>query len=118
MANQLYQRLQKTANALITKFGQQGTVTRMVSSGPAYDPVLTPTDYPCQLVVMDYEDRAVDGTLILRTDKLIYVATQGLSITLDRADTINAGGQTFAIENVKQFNPAGLVVYYEVQGRA
>ncbi|MCJ8053859.1 hypothetical protein GB928_018545 [Shinella curvata] len=118
MPDALYARLQATADRLIKKFGQQGTVTRVAQSGPAYDPVLTPTDYPCQLVVMEYEDRAVDGTLILRTDKLIYIATHGLSITLDRADTINAGGQTFAIENVKQINPAGLVVYYEVQGRA
>lgn len=117
MSNPIFLRLQATADRLIKSYGQQGTVTRMVKSGPDYDPVLTPTDYPCQLVVMDYEDRAVDGTLILRTDKLIYVATQGLTITLDRADTINAGGQTFAIENIKQINPAGLVVYYEVQGR-
>lgn len=118
MPDPLYARLQQVADRLIKKFGQQGTVTRMVQSGPAYDPVLTPTDYPCRLVVMEYEDRAVDGTLIRRTDKLIYVATQGLSITLDRADTISAGGQTFAVENVRQINPAGLVVYYEVQGRA
>ena len=118
MPNPLYARLQATAERLVAKFGQQGTVTRMEPSGPAYEPMLTPTDYPCKLVVMDYEDRAVDGTLILRTDKLIYLSTQGLSITLDRADTISAGGQTFAIENVKQINPAGLIVYYEVQGRA
>ncbi len=118
MATFNYAEMQAVADELITEFGRQGTVTRVVQSGPTYDPVLTPTDYPCQLVVMEYEDRAVDGTLILRTDKLIYIATQGLEITLDRADTINAGGQTFSIENVKQINPAGLVVYYEVQGRA
>ncbi|MCR6502589.1 hypothetical protein MUO32_26535 [Shinella sp. CPCC 101442] len=118
MANPLYTRLQATAQRLIAKFGQQGTVTRLVQSGPSYDPVQTPTDYPCMLVVMDYEDRAIDGTLILRTDKLLYVSTQGLSIAPDRADTISVGEQTFAIKNVKQINPAGLVVYYEVQGRA
>jgi len=117
MANPLYARLQATAERLIAKFGQVGAVRRSTQSGPSYDPVMTDTDYACQLVVMNYEDREVDGTLILSTDKKLYVSTAGLSITLERSDKIVADGVAFSIEKLKPLSPAGLIVFYEIQGR-
>lgn len=118
MATFDYARSRATAERLIARFGMTGAIRRSTQSGPTYDPVLTDTDYACQLVVMNYEDREVDGTLILSTDKKLYVSTAGLPITLERSDKIVAGGVAFSIEKLKPLSPAGVIVFWEVQGRA
>lgn len=112
-----YARLQATAHRLIAKFGQTGTVTRLVNSGTSYDPTQTPTTFSCQLVVLDYEDSKVDGTMIKRSDKTIYVSTAGLTSGLEQSDKITVGTDEYSIESLKPLNPAGMVLYWEVQGR-
>ena len=117
MAQFDYARSRATAERLIAKFGTTGAIRRSVTSGPDYDPEITDTDYPCTLVTLEYDDANVDGTLIRKTDKMIYVSTAGLSITLAESDKVVAAGEVYAIENLKPLSPAGIVVYYEVQGR-
>lgn len=117
MATFDYARSRATAEKLIAKFGTTGAIRRQVKSGPSYDPVITDVDYACQLVTLEYSDKDVDGTLIRNTDKLIYVSTAGLTITLEKSDKIIAAGEEYAIENLKPLSPAGIVVYYEAQGR-
>lgn len=118
MATFDYAEMRDVAEELIAEFGMTGAIRRSTQSGPSYDPVVTDTDYACQLVVMNYEDREVDGTLILSTDKKIYISTQGLSITLERSDKIFAEGVAYSIEKLKPLSPAGLIVFWEAQGRA
>ncbi|MBN7804904.1 hypothetical protein JZX86_05935 [Agrobacterium rosae] len=117
MATFDYAEMQAVAEELIAEFGMAGTIRRSVSSGPSYDPVITDVDYACQLVVLDYEDSKVDGTLIRKTDKMIYISTAGLTITLAESDKIIADGKEYAVEKLKPLSPAGLIVFYEVQGR-
>lgn len=117
MATFDYAKSRATAERLIARFGTAGAIRRTVQSGPSYDPVLTDTDYPCTLVTLEYDDRDIDGTLVRTTDKKIYVSTAGLAITLDKSDKVIAGGEVYAIENLKPLSPAGIVVYYEVHGR-
>lgn len=118
MAQFDYARARATAERLIAKFGTAGAIRRAVTSGPDYDPDITETDYACTLVTLEYDDAKVDGTLIRKTDKLIYVSTAGLSITLTESDKVIAAGEVYAIENLKPLSPAGIVVFWEVQGRA
>lgn len=117
MATFDYAKSRATAERLIARFGTTGAIRRSVKTGPDYDPEITDTDYPCTLVTLEYDDAKLDGTLIRKTDKLIYVSTAGLSITLAESDKVVAGGEVYAIENLKPLSPAGIVVYYEVQGR-
>lgn len=117
MAGFDYARSRATAERLIAKFGAVGAIRRSVTSGPDYDPEITDTDYACTLVTLEYDDAKVDGTLIRKTDKLIYVSTAGLSITLAESDKVVAAGDVYAIENLKPLSPAGIVVFWEVQGR-
>lgn len=112
-----YEEMRDVAEEMIAEFGTTGAIRRTVQSGPSYDPVLTDTDYPCKLVTLEYDDRDIDGTLVLSTDKKIYVSTQGLSITLDKSDRVIADGKAYAIERLKPLSPAGIVVFWEVQGR-
>lgn len=112
-----YEEMRDVAEEMIAEFGTTGAIRRTVQSGPSYDPVLTDTDYPCTLVTLEYDDAKVDGTLIRKTDKLIYVSTAGLTITLAESDKVIAAGEAYAIESLKPLSPAGLVVFYEIQGR-
>jgi hypothetical protein len=116
MATFDYTRSRATAERLIAKFGMAGAIRRQTNSGPAYDPTTIDTDYPCTLVVLEYDDSKIDGTLIRRTDKLIYLSTQGLSITPADSDRIIAG-EEFSIANIKPLSPAGLTLFYEIQAR-
>ena len=118
MATFDYTEMQAVAEELIAEFGTAGAIRRAVKTGPDYDPEITETDYPCTLVTLEYDDTKVDGTLIKSTDKLIYVSTQGVTITIEESDKIISDGKAYAIERLKPLSPAGIVVYYEVQGRA
>ncbi|WP_313666216.1 hypothetical protein [Shinella sp.] len=117
MASFDYPRIRATAARLIAKFGQTGAIRRTTISGPAYDPETVITDHACQLAVMQYTDDKIDGTLIMRGDKLVYLSTAGLSIEPSTADKVVIGGEEHAIVNVKPLSPAGLVVFWEVQAR-
>lgn len=112
-----YEEMREVAEEMIAEFGTTGAIRRSVTSGPDYDPEITETDYPCTLVTLEYDDAKVDGTLIRKTDKMIYVSTAGLSIALAESDKVVAAGEVYAIENLKPLSPAGIVVFYEVQGR-
>lgn len=106
-----YAKSQNTADKLIKKFGGRGAIQQY----PSY------TEYPVDLVVLDYEDRLVDGTRIKSTDKQIFVSVKGLAITIALEDRIkDAGGTVYEIvPPLKPLDPSGAkVVFVEVQGRS
>lgn len=112
-----YTRTRATAERLIARFGQTGTLRRTVSDDDPFNPTQTTTDYPCTFAVLDYEKRDVDGTLIKQTDQMAYVSTAGLSIAPETTDRLVIGGTPFTVVNVKPLSPAGTVVYFELQVR-
>jgi hypothetical protein len=112
-----YNRSRATAERLIKKFGMAGAVRRQTNTGPAYDPAVITTDYPCRLVVLDYDDAKIDGTLIRRSDKLIYLSTEGLAVMPTGADAIVAEA-AYQIIDIKPLSPAGVVVFWEIQARS
>ncbi|OIS90738.1 hypothetical protein [Brucella cytisi] len=117
MAKFNYARSVATANRLIDKFGQTGAIRRTETSGDPWNPGTSDTDYPCTLVALDYDQEDVDGTLIKSTDKKVYVATKGLPIQPTTTDKVLIGGIVSSIVQEKPLNPAGTVVYWELQAR-
>ncbi len=119
MADQLYHRLQKTASALITKFGQQGTVTRLAPPDPIEggDPV--PTPYTAKLVPMRYEQKYIDGTNITTADREVYISSVGLPIEPAVGDLVtDAKGVSYHIVAGDPNNYDGITnVVFIVQGR-
>ncbi|WP_432475242.1 hypothetical protein ACRRRS_14715 [Brucella anthropi] len=93
---------------------QTGSV---LSENQQWNPGTSDTDYPCTLVALDYDQKDVDGTLIKSTDKKVYVATKGLTIQPTTIDKVIIGGVQSTIVEAKPLNPAGTVVYWEVQAR-
>lgn len=117
-----YERAASTALSLITRFGQAATINRdSFSGGNAWDKSsgsTTTADTTVRCAVVDYADNEIDGTLIKRNDKRVYVAASGLAITLALSDRITIGGVSHAIIGMKTLAPAGIVIFYELQARA
>lgn len=112
-----YEEMREFAADMIAEFGLSATIKRTINSGPAHNPTQTVTDHACKLVVFEYKDERIDGTLIKRSDKMIYLSTAGLSISPVKGDVIVAGAEIFNVESVSPLSPAGVVVFWEVQGR-
>jgi hypothetical protein len=117
MARFDYSGLTKTAQALIDRFGQTGALRRQVSDNDPFNPVITETDYPCTLAVLQYAKKDIDGTLIRQTDQQVYLSTQGLTVSPEVTDKVVVGGSPMTIINVAPIAPSGAVVYYELQVR-
>ena len=117
MASFDYTRTRATAERLIARFGQTGTLRRTVSDSDPFNPTQTTTDYSCTFAVLDYAQKDVDGTLIKQTDQMVYLSTSGLSVTPTTTDRLVAGGAVLTVVNVKPLSPAGTVVFYELQVR-
>ncbi|WP_027991944.1 hypothetical protein [Sinorhizobium meliloti] len=118
MANPIYARLQATAQRLIAKYGQAGTVKRITPPDPVYggDPVVT--SYPATLVPMAYEASYIDGTVILSGDMQIYISSVGLSIEPTVGDVVTANGNDYAIVAGDPNKYDGVTpVVFIVQGR-
>jgi len=128
MASFDYGRSQQTAQRLIKRFGQRGSIRREVpGDGPAYDPgPSTDVDYAADLVIVDYTISERDGTLILATDKRAYVSPLGLKtaagVSLDEIKPtdklVEASGKVWTIVRAMPLSPAGTTVYVDVQVRA
>ncbi len=117
MGNPIYARLQATAQRLIAKYGQAGTVKRITPPDPVYggDPVVT--SYPATLVPMAYEARYIDGTVIQTGDMQIYISV-GLPIEPTVGDVVTANGKDYAIVAGDPNKYDGITpVVFIVQGR-
>ncbi len=110
----------------ITKAGQAGVLRR--SAPGVYDTETQTTGAPtvtnndCFALLFDFEltdsgSAQGDGTLIRVGDKQILVPASGLTITPAPGDVVLVGGATWTVQNVKEVNPAGIPILYELHGR-
>ena len=99
MPNPLYTRLQATAERLIAKYGQTGTVTRYATPDPIYGGEPVPDPHPAKLFPDKYEAREIDGTVILTGDVKLYISSVGLAITPKPGDTATCNGKAYRIIN-------------------
>lgn len=121
-----YARLQSTADKMLKGKGQSLTLTK--NTAGTYNPATggftgagtsTQTAYGA---VFDYGAKQIDGTLIKAGDKqllLSAVKTDGAALTAPvLGDTVSIGGVTYTlVEPLKEVNPAGTVVLFDVNLR-
>ena len=112
-----YDKTRAMAERLIAKFGQKGSLRRITNSGPDYDPVQTSEDFTCSLVDLDHSEVHIGDTLIQRGDRIVYLSTEGLSITPTLADKMLIGGVEHAIVDIQPLSPGGRVVFWQLQVR-
>ena len=120
-----YHRMAVTALRLIAQFGQPVTLRDAVPG--EYDPITggttpgTVSEQTGSCILQDYtlqESGAANlaGSDIRQNDKKILIAAKGLT-ALTLSTQIIAGGHTWTAVNIKEINPAGTPLVYEIQGR-
>jgi hypothetical protein len=118
MATFDYAEMQAVADELITEFGQVGTITRIAPPDPVLGGEGTETSYPATLVPMTYDQRYINGTTILTTDRQVYISSVGLAVVPQVRDIVSAGGVDYHIINNDPNNYDGITnVVFIVQGR-
>lgn len=116
-----YQNAQSTVLDLLTQFGLPVIIKR--ETGEVFDPVTgtetpgTVTEYPATGIVADFGLENVDETLIQKGDKKITLAAKGLAVVPQLSDRVVANGIEYTIQHIKEVNPAGTPLIYELQGR-
>jgi hypothetical protein len=119
-----YARSTVTADRLIARFGQAGTLRRPTATGTAYNPVAgDPGSHSCRFVVIEWAVGEVDGSRVLSTDMKVLLAKGSLTIDPAPSDKLVIGGVEHHIigpdkgRGIKAVAPAGTVVFYELQVR-
>ena len=118
-----YSASQATATWLLTKFGRN--VTRHSYTVGAYDPATgsstaTSTDSTRIAAVLDYSDqsrsgeRYVRGNLVIASDKKLLLDGTGPAAVTDE---YTVGSERYSVVSVKEINPAGTSVMYEIHAR-
>ena len=72
------------------------------------------TDSVLNAVVGTYNKKEMDGTLIMMDD--VKVVADG-DVVVSKDDQVLIGSDVFRIISVKEYNPAGVVLGYELQCR-
>ena len=114
-----YSKSAATADKILTKFGQDITITRRTagtyntSTGTA---TVTETTQTGTGAIFDWANRNIDGILIKTGDRRLLLSAVGLTAPVVN-DTVTVGTTVFTIVQVSPFSPAGTVVMYELNLR-
>jgi hypothetical protein len=107
-----------TALKLLTKFGQQVTLTRY--TGATIDPVTgeesSGSDVSTTVigVLRPYPDKMIDGERIMAGDRELILSS---SVEPLPADRFVIGGDAWGVVSIKDIVPAGTTIVYFVQVR-
>lgn len=106
-----------TATRLLERFGAAAVLVRTTTG--AYDPAtgsntVTVANLATTAAVFAYDQKYIDGTLILAGDQLAYCAP---GVTPKQGDSLAWNSKTYTVIAVKPTSPAGVPVLYEAQIR-
>ncbi|PKP65967.1 MAG: hypothetical protein CVT85_04585 [Alphaproteobacteria bacterium HGW-Alphaproteobacteria-7] len=115
--------MKQIASRLIARHGQAATLLRplpMINDGlgfvPNPDP---PTPYPVTVLSATYmvELQFIASGFVEMTDRRVFVAADGLTVTPNTIDQLRIGGEVLHIIRVTSLSPGGEVFFYELQVR-
>jgi hypothetical protein len=115
-----YTRFAQIASRLLTKFGMTATLVRRVSGTyvPATGAIpVTETSQSVKVVLTAYPEKMIDGTAIHTGDKQVSMSVENLDFLPQAGDRLVVGVVTYNVIQVKEHNPAGTVLLYELQVR-
>lgn len=106
------------ADELITEFGQAVSLRRTTSTGPAYEPTQSVTDYATKAVKIEFTLRQIQAGNVLATDERWLVAARPLTAlgvtSITTPDALVTGDSVVhPVLDAKPLNPAGTVVFYD-----
>ena len=115
-----YARIRRSADRAINRSGQSGYIRRTTpGTGPAWNPGEgSYINYPIRFVLIDYDQKDRDGTLILEKDQQALISVGSLSIEILGTDQlVDSSGNVYGIIDIKPLSPGGIVLLYTAQVR-
>lgn len=115
-----YADLALTADELLVEFGASATLSRTIAGG--YDPeagISAEQSVDVQnitAVCIDYDAKFIDGTLVLRGDKQVFMSAKDVTPPA-AGDKFTWQGGEYSVIAVTPLAPAGIVALYELQVR-
>ena len=119
-----YDEMAVMALEMITEFGQAVTISK--TEPGEYDPETggevpgTTVEQTAQCILLDFTGQEFqNNSLIRQGDKKLKIAAQGLAWVPGLLDKVVAQGRTWSIvPPLKEVNPAGTPILYELQVRS
>ncbi len=117
-----YSAIRTQAEAAISENGQ--AMVLRVETGSTVDHTGSPstgtvTDHPAQGIKRFYQEREIDGNLILRGDlQVILAASATLPQPRPKHDQLIIEGQVWDIEDCRPLAPGAETVLYKMQARS
>ncbi|WP_439878865.1 hypothetical protein [Pseudomonas prosekii] len=119
-----YDEMAVMALEMITEFGQPVTISKMVPG--EYDPDIggespgATFEQAAQGILLDFTGQEFqNNSLIRQGDKKLKIAAQGLAWAPDLLNSVIVQGRTWSIvPPLKEINPAGTAILYELQVRS
>ncbi len=119
-----YDEMAVMALEMISEFGQPVTISKTESG--EYDPDIggeapgATVDQTAQGILLDFTGLEFqNNSLIRQGDKKLKIAAQGLAWVPDLLDKVVVQGRTWSIvPPLKEINPAGTPILYELQVRS
>jgi len=115
-----YRGLAATASRVLTDKGQSATWAHDNDDG-IFDPATgittggTNTAYTAKGVLLDFDTSRLDGTAVLRTDKRFIMAVASIP---EVSDVVTVNSVAYQVVAIRETNPAGTAVLYELQLRS
>lgn len=116
-----YNEIVAEVESVLAEFG--GTAILRRAGVDAYSTVTgeainsdAPSDESVKVVFMDYDERAMEGSVIQRGDQRVFMSALGVEIPRV-SDLIVWVDGTYTVVNPKNISPAGVNVAYELQVR-
>lgn len=112
-----YSKTAATATGLLQRFGAACTLKRQ--TGGTYDPTtgttpVTVTELPTTAAVFAYDQKYIDGTLVLQGDQRAYMVAGVVPV---QGDVLAWQGRDYQVVAVKPLSPAGVNCLFEAQIR-
>jgi len=107
-----YDKMQVIAGKMLKGKGQTLTISRQTSG--TYDPAtgqasVTVTTQTGDGTIFDYDDKNIDGSLILSGDKQLFLSAVNLIAPQVNDTVTDAGGEVRTITRIKTLAPSGTV---------
>jgi len=111
-----YDKMQVIAGKMLKGKGQTLTISRQTSG--TYDPAtgqasVTVTTQTGDGTIFDYDDKNIDGSLILSGDKQLFLSAVNLIAPQVNDTVTDAGGVVRTITRIKTLAPAGVTVMFD-----
>ena len=121
---EFYDEMAAMALEMITEFGQPVTIRATTVGEHDPDTGMVPpdttTDQTAQGILLDFTGQEFqNNSLIRRGDKKLKIAAQGLAWAPTLLNKVIVQGRTWSIiPPMKEINPAGMPILYELQVRS